>query len=91
MSAKSAERPAGVVILRIASAQSAAGKSPAVPGETRFGRGFNHKRRPGRKAWQEHDYATIIVAARKLPENVLQEDPKLLMWYDQAVTRSGED
>jgi hypothetical protein len=28
--------------------------------------------------------------ARKIPENVLQEDPKLLMWYDQAITRSGE-
>ena len=44
-----------------------------------------------KKAWQERDYATIIAVARKIPENVLQEDPKLLMWYDQAVTRSGEE
>ncbi|OGR04303.1 MAG: DNA methylase [Deltaproteobacteria bacterium RIFOXYA12_FULL_61_11] len=44
-----------------------------------------------KKAWQERDYATIITVARKIPENVLQEDPKLLMWYDQAVTRSGGD
>jgi hypothetical protein len=44
-----------------------------------------------KKAWQERDYATIITVARKVPENVLQEDPKLLMWYDQAVTRKGED
>ena len=44
-----------------------------------------------KKAWQERDYATIINVARKIPENVLQEDPKLLMWYDQAVTRIGED
>jgi len=44
-----------------------------------------------KKAWQERDYATIITVARKVPENVLQEDPKLLMWYDQALTRSGED
>jgi 16S rRNA G966 N2-methylase RsmD len=44
-----------------------------------------------KKAWQERDYATIIIVARKVPENVLQEDPKLLMWYDQALTRSGED
>jgi len=44
-----------------------------------------------RKAWQERDYATIIAVARKIPEDVLQEDPKLLMWYDQALTRSGED
>ncbi len=28
---------------------------------------------------------------RKIPENVLQEDPKLLIWYDQAVTRMGGD
>ncbi len=44
-----------------------------------------------KKAWQERDYATIITVARKVPENVLQEDPKLLMWYDQALTRSGEN
>lgn len=44
-----------------------------------------------KKAWQERDYTTIITVARKIPEDVLQEDPKLLMWYDQALTRSGED
>lgn len=44
-----------------------------------------------KRAWQERDYATIIAVAQKIPENVLQEDPKLLMWYDQAVTRSGDD
>jgi hypothetical protein len=43
-----------------------------------------------KKAWQERDYPTIITVAQKIPENVLQEDPKLLMWYDQALTRSGE-
>jgi DNA modification methylase len=43
-----------------------------------------------KKAWQERDYATIIAVAGKIPENILQEDPKLLMWYDQALTRSGE-
>ena len=43
-----------------------------------------------RKAWQERDYATIISVARKIPEKILQEDPKLLMWYDQALTRTGE-
>jgi DNA modification methylase len=39
--------------------------------------------------WQNRDYRTIIAVAQRIPENVLQEDPKLLMWYDQAVTRSG--
>jgi len=44
-----------------------------------------------KKAWQERDYSTIIAVAGKIPENVLQEDPKLLMWYDQALTRMGAD
>ena len=42
-----------------------------------------------KKAWGERDYTTIIDVAGKIPENVLQEDSKLLMWYDQAVTRTG--
>ncbi len=42
-----------------------------------------------KKAWQERDYATIIAVARKIPDKILQEDSKLLMWYDQAVTRTG--
>ena len=41
-----------------------------------------------KKAWQERDYPTIIEVAEKIPDNVLQEDPKLLMWYDQAITRT---
>jgi DNA modification methylase len=43
-----------------------------------------------KKAWQERDYKIIIEVARRIPEYVLQEDPKLLMWYDQAITRTGE-
>ena len=43
-----------------------------------------------KRAWQERDYPTIIAVARKISESILQEDPKLLMWYDQAITRSGE-
>jgi hypothetical protein len=42
-----------------------------------------------KKAWQERDYATIVKVAELIPNNVLEEDPKLLMWYDQAVTRIG--
>ncbi|WP_285906248.1 DNA methyltransferase [Pseudodesulfovibrio pelocollis] len=42
-----------------------------------------------KKAWQERDYAVIAAVADKIPNNVLEEDPKLLMWYDQAVTRMG--
>ena len=42
-----------------------------------------------KKAWQERDYAVIIAVADKIPGNVLEEDPRLLMWYDQAITRMG--
>ena len=40
-----------------------------------------------KRAWQTRAYATIVEVAAKIPDDVLQEDPKLLMWYDQAVTR----
>ena len=43
-----------------------------------------------RAAWVAKDYQTIIVVANKLPEETLQEDEKLLLWYDQAQTRSEE-
>jgi DNA modification methylase len=45
--------------------------------------GFKH-------CWQSRDYRTIIAVAQRIPEDVLQEDPKLLMWYDQALTRTGQ-
>ena len=44
-----------------------------------------------RRAWREQDYQTIIHVARQLPEPALQEDPKMLMWYDQALTRGGSE
>ncbi|MBU1223666.1 MAG: DNA methylase [Gammaproteobacteria bacterium] len=39
-------------------------------------------------AWGNKDYKTIIDIAQKMPEEALQEDEKLLLWYDQALTRS---
>ena len=42
-----------------------------------------------RRAWQEREYQTIIDVARRIPDSVLERDPKLLMWYDQAMTREG--
>lgn len=38
-------------------------------------------------AWGAKDYKTIIGIAQKIPEEALQEDEKLLLWYDQALTR----
>jgi len=46
-----------------------------------------------KKLWQQRNddaYKTIIAVAEKIPNKILEEDPKLLMWYDQAVTRAGE-
>jgi 16S rRNA G966 N2-methylase RsmD len=39
-------------------------------------------------AWGNKDYQTIIKVAQKIPEESLQEDEKLLLWYDQALTRA---
>jgi hypothetical protein len=39
-------------------------------------------------AWGQKDYQTIIKVAQKIPEEALQEDEKLLLWYDQALTRT---
>ena len=41
--------------------------------------------------WGNRDYATIIAVAKKVPGDVLQEDEKLLLWYDQALTRTEID
>jgi hypothetical protein len=47
-----------------------------------------------KQLWQQRTneaYKIIIDVAEKIPNNVLEEDPKLLMWYDQAVTRQGSE
>jgi len=46
--------------------------------------GFKH-------CWENRDYRTIIAVAQRIPSNVLEEDPKLTMWYTNALTRMGED
>lgn len=42
-------------------------------------------------AYETQDYKSIVSVARKLPENILQEDEKLLMYYDVATMRLGDD
>ena len=44
-----------------------------------------------RPAGRSSDYDTIVKVAAKLPEAVLQEDEKLLMYNDNAQTRLGDD
>jgi hypothetical protein len=40
-----------------------------------------------KQAWNDRDYTTIVQVAERLPESVLQEDPDLLMYYDNASLR----
>jgi len=40
-----------------------------------------------KQAYIENDYQTIIDIAERLPHGDLEEDPKLLMWYDLGKTR----
>lgn len=42
-----------------------------------------------KKAWSEKDYGKIVIVAERLPETVIQEDDKLLMYYDNAQVRLG--
>lgn len=44
-----------------------------------------------KQAWQARDYGTIVRVAEKLPSDVLQEDATLLMYYDNALTRLGDE
>ena len=43
-----------------------------------------------KECWQNGDYETIIQMAKRVPEAVIQEDPALLMYYDNALMRKGE-
>lgn len=43
-----------------------------------------------RAAWANKDYATIISIAKKVPDDALQEDEKLLTLYDMALTRTED-
>jgi len=46
--------------------------------------GFKH-------CYDSQDYQTIVDVAEKLPEQVIQEDEKLLMYYDVATMRLGKE
>lgn len=42
-----------------------------------------------KKAWSEKDYQTIVDIGNRLPETVIQEDDKLLMYFDNAQIKLG--
>jgi hypothetical protein len=39
------------------------------------------------RCWKQQDYKTIVSVGKRLPENVIQEDPAILMYYDNALGR----
>lgn len=41
--------------------------------------------------WERQEYPALIAVADKLPSSILEEDPVLLMYFDQAVTLSQVD
>jgi hypothetical protein len=41
-----------------------------------------------KECWQKGLYAAIVETARRLPEAVVQEDPALLMYHDNALMRT---
>lgn len=43
------------------------------------------------EAWKIQDFQTILDIAAKIPPDVLQEDEKLLMFYDNALTLTTTD
>lgn len=43
-----------------------------------------------KECWQKKEYATIVQVAKRVPEAVIQEDPALLMYYDNASLLLGE-
>jgi hypothetical protein len=40
--------------------------------------------------WQKGDYHTIVAMASRVKDEIVQEDPALLMYYDNALMRTGE-
>ena len=43
-----------------------------------------------KECWQKQDYPTIVQMAKRVPEAVIQEDQAILMYYDNALMRTGE-
>lgn len=41
-----------------------------------------------KKAWTDKDYNTIVTVGERLPEKVIQEDDKLMMYFDNALMRT---
>jgi DNA modification methylase len=40
-------------------------------------------------AWQTGQFEVIVAMAHRVPENVIQEDPALMLYYDNALMKQG--
>jgi hypothetical protein len=43
-----------------------------------------------KECWQKQDYTAIVQMGKRVPETVIQEDQAILMYFDNAMMRSGE-
>lgn len=43
-----------------------------------------------KECWQKQQYQSIVEMAKRVPDSVVQEDQALLMYYDNALLRTGE-
>lgn len=43
-----------------------------------------------KECWQKKDYAGIVQMAKRVPEALIEEDPALLMYFDNATLLGGE-
>lgn len=43
-----------------------------------------------KECWQKKDYTAIVEMAKRVPDAVIQEDPALLMYFDNASLLQGE-
>ncbi len=41
-----------------------------------------------KECWQNGDYPAIIAMAKRVKDEIIQEDPALLMYYDNALMRT---
>jgi len=42
-----------------------------------------------KECWQSGDYQSIVDMAKRVKDEIIQEDPALLMYYDNALMRTG--
>ena len=43
-----------------------------------------------KECWQRGEYQTIVDMANRVKDDIIQEDPALLMYYDNALMRTGD-